>query len=477
MKRHFWIAVALILLAFALRLRDIDRYDLWYDEIGQVNVASRATLSEILQGVRMHHAASPLSYLGTALAARLGGCSELALRFEPLIWSVLAVALMMRAARALALGSDLWAGLLAAVSPFAIRYAQEVRFYALGLMWAAAVFCVVTLAAKNEIRPNRYAWLALSSAMTALLYSHVYSAFIILPTFMMSLLLARPGDRLRLALQQAGAYAAAGALFIPWLLNGLTVRAHPFGDHVFTAHAQRVVLAGLELTPIVLPLDGREVEGGFAGAMVALSVLSLVFAVGYARRRPWLLVGILGAGLATLAVCTANLVVGYFFAPRQFLFLQPVRYALIGATLAELGQSVRRGLYPLAVAGLTTLSLVYTGADLHRNERESWRPLARAIAAQGAAPGVSAFAVPYWTHTAPEYYLRLAGVEVVWQRPPGDRPTAAHLQHAPDGSVIFITYTETDLLPLLRDAGFREVVPPPGALAAPMRAFVKADAP
>ncbi len=252
MKRHFWVAVALILLAFALRLRDIDRYDLWYDEIGQVNVASRATLSEILQGVRRHHAASPLSYLGTAIAVRLGGRSELALRFEPLIWSVLAAALTMRAARALAPGSALWAGLLAAVSPFAIRYAQEVRFYALGLMWAAAVFCLVALAAKNEIRPNRYASLALCGAMTALLYSHVYSVFIIVPTFMMSLLLARPGDHLKLALWQAGAYAAAGALFIPWLFNGLMVKAHPFGEHVFTLHAQRAVVAGLELTPIVV---------------------------------------------------------------------------------------------------------------------------------------------------------------------------------------------------------------------------------
>ncbi|MFN4295017.1 MAG: hypothetical protein ACK4JD_12900 [Thermoflexales bacterium] len=473
MKRHFWMAAALILLAFALRLRDIDRYDLWYDEIGQVNVASRVTLSEILQGARKHHAASPLSYLGTALAMRLGGRSELALRFEPLIWSVLAAALTMRAARALAPGSGLWAGLLAAVSPFAIRYAQEVRFYALGLMWASAVFCLVTLAAKNEIRTNLRTWLALGGAMTALLYSHVYSAFIVAPTLMMSLLLARPGDRLKLALWQASAYAVAGALFIPWLLNGLTVRAHPFGSHVFTSHAQRAVAAGLELTPIVLPSVGHEVEGGFASAMVALSVLSLAVAAIHVRRRPWLLAGMLGVALATLAVCAANLVVGYFFAPRQFLFLQPVRFALIGATLTELGRSAQRVLYPLAVAGLTALSLVYTHADLHRNERESWRPLTRAIAAQGAAPGALAFAVPYWTHTSPAYYLRLAGVEVVWQRPPGDRPTAADFQNAPSGSLVFISYADADLLPLLRDAGFREVVPPPGAPAAPMRALIK----
>ena len=330
MKRHFWVAVALILLAFALRLRDIDRYDSWYDEIGQVNVALRVTLSEILQGVRRHYAASPLSYLGTALAVRLGGRSELALRFEPLIWSVLAAALTMRGARART-------GQRAVGRLVGGSLSQEVRFYALGLMWAAVVFCLVALAAKNEVRPNRYAWLALCGAMTAPLYSHVYSVFIIVPTFMMSLLLARPGDRLKLALWQAGAYAAAGALFIPWLLNGLTVRAHPFGDHVFTAHAQRVVAAGLELTPIVLPLGGREVEGGFASAMVALSVLSLAAAAIYVPCKPWLLAGILGVGLAALAVCAANLVVGYFFAPRQFLFLQPVRFALIGATLAALG--------------------------------------------------------------------------------------------------------------------------------------------
>ena len=471
-RQPFWLAIALVLLAYALRLRDIDRYDLWHDEVGQVIVAQAPTLAELLQGVSKHHAASPMSYLCTAVTARLAGQSELALRFEPLMWSVLAVALTLRAARALAPAGAWWAGLLAAISPFAIRYAQEVRFYSLGLMWACAMFCMVALAAKGDIRLNRYTWFALVGVTAGALYSHVYSALIALPAFMIALLVAQPSNRLRLALWQAGAYIAAGIAFLPWMLSGLAVKGHRL---VLNTSPLQVVLAGLEVTPRVLPSAERAGEGAFAIVMLALSALALVYAFAQIRRAPWMLGGAFGVALAIAVVCALNLAAGYFFAHRQFLFLQPVRFVLIGATLAPLAGISPAILHLSFAAGLTALSLVYTNADLHRAERSHWRPLARAVAAQHPPFGAPAIIVPYWTRSTLEYYLRLAGVEFTWLKLSGDQPTAQDLQQAPDGTLCFVPQAATSLLPLLDEASFREITLSPSSPPHAFRMLVKSS--
>lgn len=468
MGRYLWLVIALMLLAFALRLRDIDRYDLWHDEIGQVIVAWNPTLAETLQGVRKHHAASPMSYLCTAVAVRLVGQTELALRFEPLMWSMLAVALTLRAARALTPAGTLWAGLLAAISPFAIRYAQEVRFYSLGLMWASAMFCIVILAAKGNIRLNRYTWLALAGVTAGALYSHVYSALIALPALIISLLVAQPGKRLKLALWQISAYAVAGVLFMPWMFSGLAVKGHVLGSNTFTPQALQAILAGLEVTPRVLPAAEQAAEGGFATVMLVLSLLALVYSATQIRRAPWMLGGVVGLALTITLVCALNLAVGYFFAHRQFLFLQSIRLVLIGATLTPLSAITPQMLRLAFAAALTALSLIYTNADLHRAERSHWRPLAQAVAAQRPPAGTPAIIVPSWARSALDYYLRLAGVEVIWLKLPGDQPTAQDLQQAPAGTLVFVPQSSVDLLPSLYDVGFREIALSP---ASPLPAF------
>lgn len=475
MNRRLWLLVGLILLAFALRLAHIDRYDLWYDEAGQVLAALKPTLAETLEIVRKHHGASPLSYLLTAAVVRLGGTSELALRFEPLFWSVLAVALTARAARALSPDSAGWAGLLAAVSPFAIRYAQEVRFYSLGLMWASAVFCVTALVAVGAIRRRASTWLLLAGLMTALLYSHTYSAFIALPAFIVVLLAAPRRERLRGALWQVSAFGAAGLLFAPWFFGQMKVADHPFGSRVFTPEALRSVLAGLEITPIVSMPPAHVEEGLFAPVMLALSAIALVWALARVRRAPWLLGGVIGVGLAIVAVCAANLTVGYFFQPRQFLFLQPARFILIGVALAALSRPAPLALRLVPVAGLTVLSILYTNADLHRAERARLRPVAQVIAAQSPVQGTPAFIVPFWVYIAPEYYLRITGVELGWQRLPGDQPTAERLSEAPAGSIFLIPNGRADLEPLLIASGFRELDLPPSATPPDFRVFIKTD--
>lgn len=476
MRRQFWVLVALVWLAFVLRLHSIDRYDLWYDESGQVLTALKPTLAEILQEVRKHHGASPLSYLLTAVVVRLGGTSELALRFEPLCWSVLAVALTMRTARVLVPSSALWTGLLAAISPFAIRYAQEVRFYAVSSMWASAVFCVGVLVAKRELRRHWTVWLLLIGLTTALLYSHTYSAFIALPALVVATLCAPARERFRVVLWQTSAYVLAGLLFAPWFCGGMKVAAHPFGTRALTPEAIRLILAGLEVVPHVPTPPTRIVDSLFAVVILVLSVLALIYAAVHIRYAPWLAGGVLGISLAVAAVCTTTLGVGYFFHPRQFLFLQPVRFVLLGAMLAGASQAVPMVLRALLATGLLGLSVVYTNADLHRLERARLRPVAQAIAAHVVAPETPVFIMPFWVYTALEYYLRLRGVEVAWQRLPSDQLAVEQLNAAPKGAIFLIPTGRADLLPLLNAAGFREVALPASPTPPDFRVLVKGGA-
>lgn len=463
MKRQCWVFVALVWLAFVLRLRDIDRYDLWYDEAGQALAALRPTLSETLEVVRKHYGASPLSYLLTYVTIRLAGTSELALRFEPLVWSVLAVALTMRTARAISSDSNHpeWAGLLAAISPLAIRYAQEVRFYALGLMWASAVFCFLVLVSRGQIHPSKPAWLGLVGLVAALLYSHVYAAFILLPSLLVALLLIPAQKRLRLGVWTVSAWGLAGVMFVPWLLFGMKIARHPFAGHTVSSDILHPILAGLELIPLAQQ-PSLELPGGslFALVILVLSVLGIIHTLWVTRREPWLLGGLVGMGLSIAAVCAANFGVGYFFQPRQFLFLQPVRLLVIGSALARASALAPEFMRFSFAASLIALSVAYTQADLHRAERARVRPAAQVVVSHlQQYPSAPILIVPYWLHITPEYYLRKWGVNVVWQRFPDDKVTPERLSSVPPRALVVIAGRRTDFDSTLHAAGFEEATP------------------
>jgi uncharacterized membrane protein len=122
--------LAVILLAVGLRLHQLNTNSLWYDEIAQATWATNLTAFET---VRVHsaHPNAPLDPLITRAVMYLGR-SEYLLRFPAACFSVLSVALCFALGRAL-FGplEGLIAAFLLAISWLHIRYAQEVRTYAL----------------------------------------------------------------------------------------------------------------------------------------------------------------------------------------------------------------------------------------------------------------------------------------------------------------------------------------------------------
>jgi uncharacterized membrane protein len=236
--------------AFALRLVQLGRESLWYDETVSVHLAGQRAAELIAHTARDIH--PPLYYLllrgwlllasyptGQADPASFG--LEFMAAFMSLFLGVLLVPLTWQLARRLGLDS-LTAGLAAlliAISPFGVWYSQEVRMYTLGACLGVVVLLATIPFLRSNVSPGRLRRAALLYAVAAAagMYTLYYFAFLLLSLNVLVLValtsngLARSGDRpeqgkethtfhvsrlTRLFLWLA-AQAGALLLFLPWL--------------------------------------------------------------------------------------------------------------------------------------------------------------------------------------------------------------------------------------------------------------------
>lgn len=177
--------LAIIWLAFTLRITCLDCQSIWYDE-GLSIYYAQGTLDETINRVSQseHPPLHPLLLHGWI---RLSGDSEFSVRMLSVWWSTLAIAgIYHLGKRVSGQTTGAIAGLLMAVSPFAIWYAQETRGYALAL-----TLCIGAVDAALDLFPTQtpglrqmhpgwkqvtlYACLAIGA-----LYTHLYSGFILL---------------------------------------------------------------------------------------------------------------------------------------------------------------------------------------------------------------------------------------------------------------------------------------------------------
>ncbi len=371
-----------ILLGFLLRAAGLSAQSIWFDE-----------------GWSWHLARLPLGEMATVTAADrspflyyallhfwidLTGETSFAMRYLSVCADVATVALVMALARALfkKTGSLPVAGLLYAVCPLAVWYAQETRMYAL-----VAVFC---MAASYWLwrwlrDPLRLTPLLVSASLLALaIYSHYYAIFL-LPAHglaVLVILVQRSGnwrayrmtarDRLRKLFRSVGRWmlAASGVIIVllPWLLFASVGFAYDDG-FVFPLNT----------------IDGRFGEwirafagGGLARPLpdwwpIALAC-SVSIAIGaLALRKQWrALVFLLALSLASLlsAIVAVRVIYPYrsVFHPRYLIYAAPFVIILIGGAAQSLPEglgavwgtrfhvSKRAGL--LAVAGLVPAALL-----------------------------------------------------------------------------------------------------------------------
>ncbi len=139
-RRCAWIApLIVLLLAFAVRFHALDAQSLWNDEGNSLRLAERSVPDLIDAAGRDIH--PPGYYLALKGWIALAGEGELGLRSLSALEGVLAVALTVALGRTLfGRAAGTLAGLLVALSPFAVYYSQEARMYAqLALLSAASM--------------------------------------------------------------------------------------------------------------------------------------------------------------------------------------------------------------------------------------------------------------------------------------------------------------------------------------------------
>src|SRR5689334_14283881 len=130
---------AIIVFGAVLRFGGLSVPSLWLDEILDYDVATKLTHEPLwrwLTGFASEH--GPL-FFATELAGRFAHAPELAARFAPALFGVLAIgiaAVLKTGARDEGRGENLAFALLLSGSPLAIYYSREARPYALLILLA-----------------------------------------------------------------------------------------------------------------------------------------------------------------------------------------------------------------------------------------------------------------------------------------------------------------------------------------------------
>jgi mannosyltransferase len=163
--------IALVWLAFALRVYNLDSQSLWYDEGFSIWLA-RQDLATITHG----DFNPPLHLYILHFWMQWAGQSELAARFLSVIFSTFSVLVTIRlGSRVFDRATGLVAGLIIAVAPFHLWYGQEVRMYAL----VTALSLLASVALYEALAGRRSVWPVYVGAIIAAVYTHYYAWMIV----------------------------------------------------------------------------------------------------------------------------------------------------------------------------------------------------------------------------------------------------------------------------------------------------------
>jgi mannosyltransferase len=339
------LTVGILLVAFVLRVYRLEAQSIWWDEGHSIQMAS-APLAQIptLPGMDVH---PPGYFVLLHQWMAIAGRSEFALRYLSVAFSLLAVALLIRFGWALAAraggpraGTSLAVGMLAALSPLYVAYAQEVRMYAVVTLFALASVYLqwrIVLGPPPPLRgrvgervnhlthlrtpslpgkKDSLTWLVAGYvlATTASLYTHYFTLFLLLfqnlAWLIWSLAPRAAGNlRRRRITLWLGTQLATFILFLPQLplaLRQTTAYANPNLNapalSEFISRSWLVYTLGTAVDPAT---------GGCLAAILA-AIIGLVALIGFMNARQ----GVQGDQLGTVAF-----LVGWFLIPLVAYFL------------------------------------------------------------------------------------------------------------------------------------------------------------
>ncbi len=317
------------------------------------------------------------------------GDSDLQIRALSLLISTSSIAALMLFARALfGWNVALLAGLLQAVSPFDIHYAQEARMYSLVVLNAVLSGGSLLCFLKNELQNKRdYLVLVLYSVSTfALVNSHYTGLFLALTEGISVLAYTLFCKKWKLLLAYLLACFFTAIMCLPWLplfLQSASSRKESF----YVAREANLIWPFKALLRVFVNwlvfLSGQRVVAYAAPLYVSSAVMLIASAYGAARvqleERRWLLSLFVWALLPALGIWLVDLIENHKVVEvsRYLIFTAPAVYLL-----AAWGyQHLRLLRKPFLV--LLYLHLIFASVNLYYthtvHQREPWQEMAKKV--------------------------------------------------------------------------------------------------
>jgi len=274
-RRPVWLWLLLITgFAAGLRLINIGIPSLWFDEAVSYLAAAEPVTKILENTVQSSH--PPLYYLFLHVWQLWAPDSDLAMRLPSLFWDLLLIpatylladALFER--RQLALG----AASLVAVSPFHILYSHELRMYTQLMFFVTAG----TWAYWRAVKSNRWSWWLLFTLMfLAAMYTHLFTAFLLLAIAAHALLYHRH-DR-RVFIRTFCFSRLIVLLFGPWLLTILLESQRDMGSMrpLFNDQIENPIIPLTSPTFLLFGVSASLVYGALAMFITLAGGLFLLF--------------------------------------------------------------------------------------------------------------------------------------------------------------------------------------------------------
>ncbi|MBI4788939.1 MAG: hypothetical protein HY782_18055 [Chloroflexi bacterium] len=258
MKKTWLAVLALVLLAFLLRVYRLDFVSLRGDEAFTVVFVQR-TWDGLWRGIRFIEPNPPLLYLALRAWVAVAGASEFVTRYFSVFFGVLCVPLLYRLAREVfptssfefpvrrasreLIGTTVafFAALLIAINPYQVWHSQDVRNYT---MWPALSLLALVFfwrwwklevgrwtlevgSWKFDVRSGNLVLYVL--ATTASLYTHYYDTFVLVALNVFVFAFAGLRRRWATLARWMGAQVTLVLLYAPWVLFG-TNRVTTYGE-------------------------------------------------------------------------------------------------------------------------------------------------------------------------------------------------------------------------------------------------------
>jgi hypothetical protein len=424
-------------LAASLGLIALGHRSYWLDESVSVTLA-RLHFGDLLHSLRVREGNMSLYHLLLWGWLRPGD-SEFAARSLSLLAVVATVPLLyLLARRLLGQKAALLAGLLLALNPMAIHYAQEARGYALCLLLVTAS---VYLFVRALEQPRWLFWLGFEPVAALAGYAHFFALFV--PPALLLSLLFLPAEAVpwRKGLSSAGLFVL---LLVP--LVYLVGSSQASGVEWASGNLPGRIATRIHDRPLLVVAVLL-----FGLAFVALAWFWLARALGprLRSRATWAVALLVLWLLVPFAlVCVLAVVYKPLFVVRYFIVCLPPLVTLLALALAR----IRRPLLALgAVSLLALVSLAGVVRWYQSGQSEDWRG-AEHYVVESARPGDGVLFYAPYVRIPFALYLERAGDSGRAPRPvyPGDGWNANELKF--DGNIVMRARLVRE-----RAAGFRRI--------------------